>query len=154
MYLKKFQILCVLISLIARKERREVRVSDRWMFLYHWENKETVDLIGNVPHKPVLTCATVVSFPIARSERKTCLPRFCLHSLRISQAFCSPLVIGQETTAVKANQHKQNYLTVCFCCSSFIVFQQHFRCPGLKESTPLIKLGLQPLVHVRTLTSR
>ena len=112
MYLKKFQILCVLISLIARKEGREVRVSDRWMFLYHWENKETVDLIGNVPHKPVLTCAAVVSFPIARSERKTCLPRFCLHPLRISQAFCSPLVTGQKTTAMQANQHKQKYSTV------------------------------------------
>ena len=109
------------------------------MFLCHWENRETVNLIEKVPHKSVLNCATVVSFPIARAERKTCLPRFCLHLLRISQAFCSPLVIGQETTVMQANQHKQNYSTVCFCCLSVIVFQQHFRRPGWKKSTRLIK---------------
>ena len=61
----------------------------------------------------MLACATVVSFPIARLERKTCLPRFCLHPLRISQAFCSPLVIGQETTAMQANQHKRLKLLDC-----------------------------------------
>ena len=137
--IKKFQILSVFSlpwSLEKKDEKREW-VTDECFFAI--EKIETVNLTGNVPHKLVLSCATVVSFPIARAERKTCLPRFsgfCPHPLCISQAFCSLLVIGQEASAMQANQHKQNYLIVCFCCSSIIIVsQQHFWRPGWKKST-------------------
>ena len=90
--------------------------------------------------KSVLTCATVVSFPVERAEWKTSLPRFCLHPLRSSQAFCSPLVIGQETTAVQTNQHKQNYLTVCFPTA--------FRRPGWKKIDPFNKTGTTTALSV------
>jgi hypothetical protein len=138
---------------------RSVSENVKWMFLCYWENRETLNsLMGNIPHKPVLVCATVVSFPRgrARAERQALVPRLCLVPSApqtiayLPKVFCSPLVLGQETTATQANQHKQNYPTVSFCCWSFIVFLQHFRCPGWKIDpfyrTETATGCLQPLV--------
>ena len=65
---KKNSIFSLCSHFPDRSNRKMRRASDECFFAI--EKIEKLNLIGNVPHKSVLSCATVVSFPVNR-EGKT-----------------------------------------------------------------------------------